>query len=74
MLVLHFVRHGETSWNRQGLIQGVSDVPLSGVGREQAGTLARELAVRPIGAIYASDLRRAIETAEPLARTLGIDI
>jgi broad specificity phosphatase PhoE len=55
---LHFVRHGETDWNREGRIQGSADVPLSAAGREQARELAASLAERPIGAIYASDLRR----------------
>jgi broad specificity phosphatase PhoE len=71
---LHFVRHGETDWNREGRIQGGTDVPLSAAGREQARELAVSLAERPIGAIYASDLRRAVETAEPLAARLGLPI
>jgi len=71
---LHFVRHGETDWNREGRIQGVADVPLSALGREQAHELAASLAARPIGALYASDLRRALETAQPLAERLGLPI
>ena len=74
MPTLHFVRHGETAWNREGRIQGVADVPLSAAGREQARELAATLAARPIGAIYASDLRRALETAEPLAARLDLPI
>jgi 2,3-bisphosphoglycerate-dependent phosphoglycerate mutase len=71
---LHFVRHGETDWNREGRIQGVADVALSAAGREQARELAVSLAARPIGAIYASDLRRTVETAEPLAARLDLPI
>jgi broad specificity phosphatase PhoE len=71
---LHFVRHGETDWNRDGRIQGVADIGLSAAGREQARELAASLAARPIGAIYASDLRRAVETAEPLAARLDLPI
>src|SRR3982751_2687844 len=74
MTTLHLVRHGETNWNRDGRIQGWSDVPLSDVGREQARELAADLAERPIGAIYSSDLRRAFETAEPLAQRRGLPI
>lgn len=74
MPTLHFVRHGETEWNREGRIQGSSDVPLSDRGIVQARELAAELAARPVGAVYSSDLRRAIETAEPLAAQLGLEI
>ena len=74
MTTLHFVRHGETDWNRDGRIQGFADVPLSSIGREQARELAASLGGRPIGAIYASDLRRALETAEPLATRLGLEV
>jgi broad specificity phosphatase PhoE len=74
MPTLHFVRHGETDWNREGRIQGVADVPLSAIGREQARELAASLGTRPIGAIYASDLRRALETAEPLAARLRVPV
>ena len=72
MPTLHFVRHGETDWNRDGRIQGGTDVPLSAAGRDQARELAASLAARAIGAIYASDLRRAVETAEPLAARLDL--
>ena len=74
MPTLHFVRHGETDWNREGRVQGHSDVPLSERGREQARELAATLGERPIGAIWSSDLRRALETAEPLARALGLEV
>ena len=74
MPILHFVRHGETEWNREQRVQGVADVPLSAIGREQAQALAASLAERPIRAIYASDLRRALETAEPLAARLGLPV
>src|SRR5215216_165413 len=74
MPTLHFVRHGETEWNRAGLIQGSSDIALSERGHAQARELAAQLAARPIHALYSSDLRRAVETAEPLARRLGLEI
>jgi broad specificity phosphatase PhoE len=71
---LHLIRHGETEWNRDGRIQGHSDPPLSAAGREQAEALAERLAAEPIGELWSSDLRRALETAEPLAAGLGLDI
>ena len=57
------VRHGETSWNVEGRIQGHSDVRLSDHGEMQARALARRLADAPIDAAYSSDLVRAAETA-----------
>ena len=58
------VRHGETEWNRDGRIQGHSDVPMSDMGREQARRTAERLAHVAFSAAYASDLVRARETAE----------
>ena len=74
MPTLHFIRHGETDWNVGRRVQGTTDVPLSAHGREQAEELAARLADWPIGAIYSSDLRRALETARPLAARLGLDV
>jgi alpha-ribazole phosphatase len=74
MTTLLLVRHGETDWNRTGRWQGQSDAPLNEHGREQARTLADELAGEPITGIYASDLSRARETAEIIARRLGLPI
>jgi probable phosphoglycerate mutase len=68
---LLLVRHGETDWNSERRWQGHADRPLNERGREQARVLAEELAARPVDAIYASDLRRARETAEILAARLG---
>jgi broad specificity phosphatase PhoE len=68
------VRHGETDWNRDRRIQGQSDPPLNDLGRDQARALARKLAGDEIEAVYASDLRRARETAEILAAELGLPV
>ena len=73
MPTLHFIRHGETDWNADGRVQGNADVPLSERGREQAEELATRLAGWPIGAVYSSDLQRALDTARPLADRLGLE-
>ncbi len=60
---LYIVRHGETVWNREGRIQGHTDVGLSHLGLEQARMLARRLKPVRLDAAYSSDLSRAADTA-----------
>lgn len=62
------VRHGETLWNRDTRIQGHTDIDLSDHGRWQAEQLAHALRDEPIAAVYASDLSRAHDTAQSVAR------
>ena len=65
------IRHGETAWNAETRMQGQFDVPLNDVGRWQAGRIAGALADDTIDVLYSSDLARAVQTAEPLARASG---
>ena len=51
-----------------------ADPPLSAVGRRQAERLAEWLAGEPLDALYASPMRRAVETARPLARASGLEL
>src|SRR6266568_963942 len=62
------IRHGETAWNVDGRIQGQLDVPLNDTGRWQVHRLALAVAGEGISAIYSSDLLRALETAQAVAR------
>ncbi len=66
------IRHGETAWNVDTRIQGQLDVPLNDKGLWQAQRLAEALAGEGIEAIYASDLQRAWQTAQPLAQVCGL--
>jgi broad specificity phosphatase PhoE len=67
-LKLILVRHGETHWNRDGLVQGAdSDIELNDTGLKQARRLAAFLKDEPIAAVLASPLRRATATAEAIA-------
>jgi len=69
------VRHGESTWNAVGLAQGYCDqARLTRHGEHQAWEVAARLRSRPIGALYASDLRRAQQTAAPLASVLGLPV
>lgn len=74
MLHLILVRHGETEWNVQRRYQGQSDVPLSALGRKQAERVAERLASQKIDAIFASDLKRAWETAQIIVRKNGLQV
>ncbi len=64
MLELWLVRHGATVWNTEGRVQGWGDPPLSETGRVQAQKLAPRLAHTSFTAVYSSDLKRTIETAQ----------
>ncbi len=68
------VRHAQSTWNAAGRWQGQADPPLSEQGRAQAEALALRLAAEGIEELVASDLRRAVETAELLGKTLGLPL
>ena len=72
MTLLYLVRHGETDWNRERRIQGSTDIPLNETGRRQASVTGALLASREWDGVYASPLSRAFETAEIIARQLGL--
>jgi len=72
MTELCLVRHGETDWNQQGLIQGYKDIPLNARGRAQAGLVAEYLAGEKWDWIYSSPLSRAFDTALAIAGKTGI--
>ena len=68
------LRHGETTWNVDTRIQGHLNIPLSPIGRWQAEQLAQALSDEPLAAIYASDLARAWETAQYVARLQNLSV
>ncbi|MFE1645218.1 histidine phosphatase family protein [Microbacterium sp. P01] len=75
MTLLTLVRHGETDWNRDRLIQGSTDIPLNDTGRQQArdaaAALREDLPRHLPVVVVSSDLSRARETAEIIATELG---
>lgn len=74
MKKIGLIRHGCTDWNRERRAQGHSDIPLSEEGFEQAEKLANRIANEKWDVIYSSDLKRAKETAETIAKKIDIDI
>ncbi|MFN2587951.1 MAG: histidine phosphatase family protein [Actinomycetota bacterium] len=68
------VRHGATEWNQSKRAQGQADIDLNDAGYRQAIAVAEELSHEPIVAVYASDLKRSYVTAEPIAKTHGVEV
>ncbi len=66
------MRHGQTDWNAAGRLQGSSDVPLNEIGRGQARDSAERFDRSQWGAVVASPLGRASETASIIAGSLEI--
>ena len=73
MTTILLARHGETDWNREGRFQGHADPPLNRTGRAQAVDLSVALMAEQLAAVYSSPLRRALETAEVLAASHGLE-
>lgn len=67
-------RHGQTDWNLEHRWQGQADVPLNAVGRAQARAAAPALAAYQLTHLVSSDLARAMETADILARLTGLPV
>ncbi len=71
---LYVTRHGQTQWNQDNLICGVSDIELNENGIQQARQLASSLKEYSIDEIYSSPLIRARTTAEIVSKELQIPI
>ncbi len=69
-----FIRHGQTEWNVIGKYQGQTDVALSSEGVEQANMLAEHFPLEHLDAVYASDLKRAMVTANCVAKHFGLEV
>ena len=74
MTTIFLVRHGETVDNARQIMQGQTQGTLNEQGREQARQVAERLSGKAIDAVIASDLRRAIQTAEVIAKPHGLPV
>lgn len=68
------IRHGETAWNAEKRLQGHLDIALNAEGERQAALLGAALAAEPVDHIISSDLQRARQTAEAIARARGAQV
>lgn len=73
-MIVYFVRHGETAFNRDGLGLGRRDEPLTEFGARQAAAVGARFASVPLDAIYSSPLARCSAVARALAGERGIPI
>lgn len=71
---LILLRHGQTEWNSAGRFQGTTDIDLDETGRRQADSAAKALAALQPDLVYTSDLRRARDTATPVADLAGLTV
>jgi broad specificity phosphatase PhoE len=76
MKAVLLARHGQSVSNAVRRFQGVQDVPLSELGRQQALALRAAVSGRPLAHVYASPLERALRTAEIAVqgRDLGLTV
>jgi broad specificity phosphatase PhoE len=74
LINIYVARHGETTWNVEGRIQGRSDPDLSPMGHVQSQALLEQLKGRSLSAIYTSTLKRSFRTAQPIADHFGLTI
>jgi len=68
MTTIILARHGETEWNAEEIFRGRVDVDLNETGIREAELLAEHLSYMTIAAVYSSPLKRALQTAEMIAR------
>ncbi len=67
LTTIFIIRHGETEWNVQKIMQGHSNSPLTPEGERQAGQIANDLKPVHFDAVFSSDMLRAKRTAEIIA-------
>lgn len=74
MTEIVLIRHGETSWNVDRRLQGHIDIALNARGLRQAAALGQALRGEKFDAIIASDLQRAVQTAQAVAQWQALPV
>lgn len=74
MTIICLVRHGETDWNVQGIIQGQTDIPLNKLGEKQAEKCGKYLKKETFDVIISSPLKRAKKTTQLINSSLNLPI
>lgn len=73
-MLLYFIRHGQTDWNREKRVMGRLDVPVNKTGGEEVRRTAEFLSDEGIEIIYSGTLKRTRQTADILSDVLGVNI
>jgi probable phosphoglycerate mutase len=71
---LFLIRHGQTVWNNDSRAQGHTDVSLDSTGLDQSARLGAAMASLGLEAVLSSDLKRSIQTAEPVAAAARVPL
>ena len=71
MTKIYLIRHGQSEWNVLNKIQGQVNTELTGLGRRQGQAIGQRLVNSNINIIYSSDLNRALDTAEIIAKRIN---
>lgn len=74
MTVIYLIRHGETFWNREERVQGHIDIGLNERGQWQAEQLGQYMSNRRLDAVISSDLIRAADTAQAVAKAHKLEV
>jgi len=68
------VRNGVTDWIEEDLLHGISDIPLSEHGKNQAKLTAETFTKKKVDRLYSSSLSRAMQTAEEISKVTSLEI
>lgn len=72
--VIYLVRHGECEGNTDNRLRGRVDFPLNDIGKKQIIAAADFLSSRKLDIVYSAPLKRALETAEMIARPHALPV